>query len=342
MQKKVWQELEEVVVQSSMQAVATPDKMLSPVPVVPDTKQDDQVLYGFPTQSQQRPPVVSKPDQVIVDRRVRAKHFLSKRQALSARIGEWGLEPLAVVPQHAWNAICKKFGLYRFEHITKDGEVPASTDGATYRLGESFEMWNKRAKLYWVVLCGLGTLACLIALMSTKQREIDMAFIWSAGACVFGVGSFTLVEWISNLITRFWHPSASAVCQSLWPQGCDEQVSAGIQLVKVRFPHPDQKFNEALHSVVHAGLTIAIAAVPDAITIDPELVKGMIEEIKTAHKLEQERQAQWHYYDHYDDDGCPVLYVIEDGLVVIFAQYGTFKNEKHAVRWAKRQGVALI
>jgi len=229
------------------------------------------------------------------------------------------LNPIAVIPAKTFDALCEDFNLYRFERISKDGEVPIADS--------SFNIL-KVAKEQRSTMIGAAIFCFLFSF-------VVFVFSTPINALLAGFTTFSLVA--LGAVICIWMESTSktrmpfflthaAICKIFWPNKLD-QLGKSRQEIKISFPNPPDETMKVLQQLKKSELQVMVAVIPQAIRIDSTELKQKME----FYIEEQKRLARLDPIVYYKDRG--------KDFVAIFAQFGNFADEKKVLKWVKKKGM---
>lgn len=157
--------------------------------------------------------------------------FLARKVHLTAELAAKGIVPLAILPYGAWQSICEKAGLLRFEHINKDGitHTNIKPDKIPYKAIEAavskLSLW-KRSK---------AREQAILEFQKSYIRPVEN---------IFPLGRDL-------------------------PRSMQIGDAKGRDEVRVIFmPNPPDSFKNTLTKLYLAGTDVKIAAVPEAIKVE--------------------------------------------------------------------------
>lgn len=247
------------------------------------------------------------------------------RQNLKAN----GMSPEGVVPVGVFAGMCRKFGLFRFEGLTPEGKVRFDTNSVG-NIGQLIFSWFFLALITISVPIAFYVLhfhyfshnvSPIIASLIDVMLGIVTGFFMSLFVTTFFIGILGgLVQKIA-----FRRLSLREKCHVLWPAMRDMDIQAQVDgngleqnLVKVNFSDVsgNKKFVEDLRRAKSEGLSLCVAAVPEAIGISYQEINHVV--------------SVAHQYD-------PILYLIVGDFAVILSQEGDFAAEQEVMNWVRQE-----
>lgn len=247
-----------------------------------------------------------------------------RRSEILAKLAKVDVTPLAVVPTPIWNRICAEARLDQFSP-DRNGQIPVSTDDARIVITAGRIL----STLFW--LTPLASWGWWAFHLSQGETEIcafsaaGLAFIYtlllatSAFIAVhkaFTLGLGKLYDWLPRqwILHRLVRPPADLGrrrARLMLPTPPDEILAI---LERSRSVYGD------LHRVAIPPGGWSLAESPSEI-IRPRLTNAV-----------RDRARSWQQWrdTHLD----PIIYVEDNGLTVIIAQYGPFAIEREAVEAA--------
>ncbi|MBP9668732.1 MAG: hypothetical protein KBE09_00375 [Candidatus Pacebacteria bacterium] len=258
------------------------------------------------------------------------QRFKMNRTFLLEKCKRIGVEPLAILPEKAWEAVAKRYELYRF--APQGNKVQASFGLLTQKLDEETLRlarletpgMRKRSWARWSIVAAL--IAGGVTLGNYVGYLTPTAYSWLLLPLVAKFfGSMFIADYATSRDAKFQHGEAAAknvvaaavaeggVHKLLWPNLVEE----GKHLVEVQLPDPPHEVQVQLSKLEQAHMKIGIAADKAAISISGEALS---------------KALHGHWQSQLPQLADPIVFVTEGNAVAIVAQYGDFEVERAAIQ----------
>lgn len=286
--------------------------------------------YGFPkTRPKQTNPKV--------------KNLTQERLEVSNRAQQIGFMPLAIVPIKFLHAAFKKFGLYWFEEIDKQGKVAVNLnkeENLLNKIDAFLKRWDGSSLSFLgcLYVSAIGIILLMGALMFIEGTKVEPKDLWwwrsllfwaAANCCLYilavvfnEIGSARVKLKILFLKTFFF--PKKYLFKLLFT---GERGPARLTLY---FNISSDIFAHNLKLIRQNKLQPCVAAVPEAINVSRKELRQVINK-ERARLAEEERRRK-------ELEADPILYYLDGNYAVIVAQHGEFAKEKQLLKWAKKHG----
>lgn len=261
----------------------------------------------------------------------RLSQFRTDSKILNSKLRNTGITPAAVLPFSAWDYLCTRSKLYRFNPNEKQ-EVRVSMKALDDASDEANQAKIKTPNMAcaWLVppiAIAFGFLFYRLGL------EGFFVFVWDFLASLFG-GSFMaiMLEGMGNkersrLKATILHSKLDVamkngvICELLWPEYREPVRKNPHAVIRIGLPDPPPEVQQILVKANLANLHLKVAAVREGITLreDPYDVFMKAEKKRLLEEARLRALAD------------PIVYMVEGSAVAIIAQYGDFPIEQELV-----------
>ncbi len=278
--------------------------------------------------------------------------LLKQQEEYKAELVHKGFAPLAILPYGAWEKVCEKASLIRFEHMKADGTTHTNPKFQNYdfrSVKEGKEIIIPSGK-YYPVAHAVMTLILLSIVAFSDIGQFMSGLNWYQFSLM--VMGWCVVQWLVPWGIRFAYLSIKRdeiydqqkqiiknnhipTTEDYFPEGKDveeweERSGGGIygnsngggrEMVSVKFvPDPTPHFEEVLEKMHREGMKVMAAAEPGAVVV--------------THKGRSKN-----YQEYLDRD--PILYTIKqfesEKLVAVMAQYGKLSFEETVMEYINQE-----
>lgn len=254
-----------------------------------------------------------------------------QRQYLLEKCKRIGIEPLAVLPAKTWDAVAKRYELYRF--TPTGNQVLASFNVLHHMIDEEVrrlasEEVPRMRKRSWLHAGAAAALTASGAALGNYLGYLTpLAYAWLILPIVMkGIGACYISEYRNSRDAKNKHGAAAAknvvasvladggMHKLLWPHGTEEEKG---ELVEIQLPNPPAEVQEQVARLEQAHMKIGVAADKAAIGISGDALSKALYGSWVA-QLPQLKD--------------PIVFVQEGNAVAIIAQYGDFEVERAAIQ----------
>ncbi len=266
----------------------------------------------------------------------RLQRFQKDSKSLRARLIKAKVTPIAVLPFAAWERLCDKSGLFRFQPDDQ-GRVRISTRVTTEAKAQAIKYSPWHLNPGWAWLVPPLAIALAIYLYSSGIVTDGAALFLLA---LFGTVVLTAVAGVAldvkregarkNLEINLIRSKVNASEQEgslpdlLWPNLKEPpETKENKATIAISLPEPPEDIQKILVTAEKAGFDLQLAVVGDAITIRENVTDILLNE-QRRQEAEERQRAQ--------EARDPIVYIIEGSAVAVIAQYGDFPIEKEVIQ----------
>lgn len=257
--------------------------------------------------------------------------FRTNSQILLSKLSRVGVKPVAILPLSAWEQLCDRTGLFRFQP-DKNGSVRISTkplEDARSEIGK-VKMKSPSPAFAWFV----PPLVISLAIWLYRSGLDAGAAFFLIGVIVNALVTIVTAVTLDNrrdrmraaLLAPHLHSKTDQAVRDgsirdlLWPNYREPDTKQSKATIRIALPEPPTNVQQTLIATERGGITLRVAVVGDAIT----LLENPVDALMAHHEREIEEKRQQAERD-------PIVYATEGNAVAIIAQYGDFPIEQKVI-----------
>lgn len=388
MNSQIWPAIEEMVVDENEirkdllgTEVKNANKEINKIlkqPVKVERKQVEKLVYGFPQIAEEK--TEKKPDaKEKQEFRNGKQKELDKCNALtqaqidlSEKMQLKGLRPIAVVPEKLFNAICKNFGIYRFENMQEDGKAKIKKADETDMFKVTFFLggiisaiifglvgifaYDGSFLTFFLYLTFVLSISSSVLVKMKWRTRLPLLLLSVAslsgsvtttslhGTVIIGTVIVTvflsfMIAGVFSMITTSFDEPAKSILKII--HRILIKYLSDKRLLKILWPEgvdvSGSKYNE---------ITVRFPKAPEYFietltALKETRLQPMIAATQEAIQVDRQELRRIRIKEIEEIDPEPILYYKEKGNVAILSFFGKFPNELKIIEWVKNVGLKI-